>query len=310
MMFSPNVRLQIVFALAGCLVFFAMSRVNADESVTDSVQAEPSYLLRYDLKQGETLKYQVTHVAKTKTRIRGKDELTNVRSLSTKVWTVKDVDASNGQMTFEHMVQDTELSQQIGDAEELRWDSKSENDPPYQFEAVRATLGKPLATVAINGQGQEKERQNHAGTQANLGMGGLTIPLPATPIKIDDNWAVPRETHVRLPNGEIKKIQVRELYTLKKVQTGVATIDVQSQPITPIDDAKVKSQVVQQLSNGTIKFDIDAGHVLSKQLDWDETVVGFEGAESMMEYRARLTETLLEEQTEVAATSIEQLKLR
>ena len=297
---------MVATAVVGLLLSVGVSS-RADEA---TVQAEPSYLLRYDLKANETLKYQVTHVAKTKTRIRGKDELTNVRSLSTKVWTVKGVDASNGQMTFEHMVQDTELSQQIGDAEEIRWDSKSGENPPYQFEAVQATLGKPLATVSINGQGQEKERQNHAGTQANLGMGGLTLPLPATPIKVGDNWAVPRDTHARLPNGEVKKIKVRELYTLKKVQTGVATIEVQSQPITPIEDSKVKSQVVQQLSNGTIKFDIDAGRVLSKQLDWDETVVGFEGAESMMEYRARLTETLLEEKTEVAATSIEQLKLR
>ena len=213
-------------------------------------------------------------------------------------------------MTFDHMVQDTELSQQIGDATEIRWDSKSDEAPPYQFEAVKATLGKPLATVRINGQGQEKNRVNHAGTQANLGMGGLTLPLPAHAIKVGDNWAVPRETQARLAGGEVKRIKVRELYTLKKVKTGVATIDVRSQPITPIGDAKVKSQVVQQLSNGTIKFDIDAGRVLSKQLDWDETVVGFEGAESMMEYRARLTETLIEEQSEVAANSIDQLKLR
>lgn len=48
------------------------------------------------------------------------------------------------------------------------------------------------------------------------------------------------------------------------------------------------AQVVQQLSNGIIRFDIDNGHMLSKQLDWDETVIGFQGANSLMEYRIDL----------------------
>jgi hypothetical protein len=34
--------------------------------------------------------------------------------------------------------------------------------------------------------------------------------------------------------------------------------------------------------------------MLSKQLDWDETVVGFSGPNSLMEYRARMTEQMLD----------------
>ncbi len=70
--------------------------------------------------------------------------------------------------------------------------------------------------------------------------------------------------------------------------------------LTPIDEESIKAQLVQQLSNGTIRFDVDAGRVLSKQLDWDETVVGFQGANSLMEYRARLTETLVKEPVRTA----------
>jgi hypothetical protein len=70
--------------------------------------------------------------------------------------------------------------------------------------------------------------------------------------------------------------------------------------LTPIEAASVKAQIVQQLSNGTIKFDVDAGRVLSKELDWDETVVGFQGENSLMEYRARVTEKLLDGPTRTA----------
>jgi len=87
---------------------------------------------------------------------------------------------------------------------------------------------------------------------------------------------------------------VRELYTLKKVKTGVATLSVRSQPLTPLNEESVRAQVVQQMSNGEIRFDVDNGYMLSKQLDWDETIVGFQGANSLMEYRARFSEKLVD----------------
>ncbi len=59
----------------------------------------------------------------------------------------------------------------------------------------------------------------------------------------------------------------------------------------------MKSQLIQQLSRGEIKFDIDAGRVISKRLDWDENVIGFSGADSNMKYLARFTETLVQAQT-------------
>ena len=49
------------------------------------------------------------------------------------------------------------------------------------------------------------------------------------------------------------------------------------------------------LANGSIKFDIDAGQVISKELEWDETVVGFNGPSSNMEYLGRITESLVSE---------------
>jgi hypothetical protein len=49
-----------------------------------------------------------------------------------------------------------------------------------------------------------------------------------------------------------------------------------------------EAQILQQLSNGTIRFDIDAGRMISKELAWDHQVVAFSGAGSVLEYSARL----------------------
>ncbi len=257
-----------------------------------------SCLLRYQLAEGELIRYEVEHLAKTKTRIRGTEDISNVRTISTKVWRVIDV-SQDGQFTFEHFIESVSMSQQHGDAEPLQWDSTSGEEPPSMFRAIADQLGQTIAEVRINPRGQEKSRKDDVGTKTDLGMGGLTIPLPEARVEIGDSWSVPRQVRARMPSGEVKVIKVRELYTLAKISAGVATIRVQSQPLTPIPSPKIKSQVVQQLSNGTVKFDLDAGRVLSKQLDWDETVVGFEGANSMMEYRARLTEEWIET-TEIA----------
>ncbi|MCC6511489.1 MAG: hypothetical protein IT423_20485 [Pirellulaceae bacterium] len=58
---------------------------------------------------------------------------------------------------------------------------------------------------------------------------------------------------------------------------------------------------MQQMSRGTIKFDMDKGRLISKQLDWDDEVVGFRGAETALKYSARFTEESLDEPSNVSA---------
>lgn len=290
-MFSPQSPLSCLppFArtavLVGLFFMFPLSAALA----ADSEQC----VMRYKLTPGEEIRFQVEHLANTKTRLDSTDIASSVRTVSTKVWRVTDVNAE-GEMTFEHFIEAVEMSQQNGDAEEILWNSESGEEAPRAFRSIADQLGKVIATIRINDQGQERERMDDKGTKTDLGMGGITIPLPEGPVKIGGQWSVPRQIRVRTEDGEVKLIKVRELYTLEKLSAGVATMSVRSEPLTPISTPKIKSQVVQQLSNGTVRFDVDAGRTLSKQLDWDETVVGFDGADSMMEYRARLTETMID----------------
>lgn len=250
--------------------------------------------MRYRFLPGEIVTYQVTHVAKTKTRIRGVEEISHVHTVSEKRWVVSEK-TDDDLMTFVHSVEAVEMMQQSGDAEELRWSSHSGETPPVIFETVAAQLKIPLSTITINHRGLETNREKHSGVDTNLGMGPLTLPLPEGRVQVGFSWSVPREIKARGETGEVKTVKARDTYTLEKVQTGVATLKVRSEILTPIEEASVKAQIVQQLSNGTIRFDIDGGRVLGKQLDWDETVVGFQGHNSLMEYRARFTEQLIDD---------------
>lgn len=85
-------------------------------------------------------------------------------------------------------------------------------------------------------------------------------------------------------------VRFRELYKLDKVSLGVATVSVRSEMITIITEPKEEAQVLQQLSNGTVRFDMQAGRMISKDLTWDKRVVDFAGPGSSMEYNSRLSE--------------------
>ena len=73
----------------------------------------------------------------------------------------------------------------------------------------------------------------------------------------------------------------------------MATIKVDSQILTPINDPAIEAQLIQRLSDGYVKFDIERGRVVSQQLDLDKHVIGFSGASSSMHYVNRFTEKLL-----------------
>ncbi len=283
----------LLFSLASLAIFGALFSSGICVHAEESAPEGEKYTLRYALDEGETIRYEVTHAAKTKTRIRGAEEISQVHTVSRRHWQVVKVSDSN--MTFDHVVDSVEMTQQQGDAEELRWDSQSGEEPPAVFKPVSKQLGRKLSTVTVDARGAETDRKNYGGTKASLGMGSLTLAFPEQPLAVGESWTVPREIKTRTESGEVKPIKIRELYTLEKVKTGVATLSLRSEPLTPIDEPSVRAQVVQQLSNGTIRFDIDNGRMLSKQLDWDETVVGFQGPNSLMEYRARLSESMVDD---------------
>ena len=283
--------------LVTAMLVIAAAPLIADDSGPSIVDdagssvADEAVTLRYRLTEGEQLRYRVTHVAKTKTTINGTEELSDMTSESVRHWDVTAADDTGA--TFDHVIDSVDMTQVDGEGDQRGWSSESGEEPPTRFQGVADKVGTVIATVTINPRGQELGRADDQSIKTDLGMGGLTLALPEAPVAVGSSWSVPREIRVRDDNGDRQTIKIQERYTLRKVKTGVAVIDVRSEPITPIRSQAVQSQVVQQLSNGTVRFDIDAGHLISKTLDWDENVVGFRGPASAMSYRANLTETLI-----------------
>ena len=288
------INFSIVFLLCATPSLLAEDDVAAKLDRATADLATEKYELRYRFDGGETIRYRVEHLATVDTRIAGNTQKTKSRSTSTKAWTV--TEATDRKMSFVHTIEDVDMWQKSSGRQEVRYDSRTDEVPPEEYEHVAKSLGKPLAVVTINRAGKIIARENKA-QHPDLGFGGLVVPLPAAKVKLGHTWTVPNTIRIRHRDGRVKEVKTRLQYRLEKVKTGVATISVRTQVLTPIHDVRLKSQLIQQLSHGEIKFDIDAGRVISKRLDWDENVIGFSGADSNMKYLARFTETLVQAQT-------------
>jgi hypothetical protein len=265
----------------------------------------PGFKLAYHFAPGETVRTKVVHLATVETKIKGTAQTTKSRTISTRVWRIKEVDAK-GNITFDNVVERLQMWNGVEGREEVHYDSDADKTPPAEFATVAASVGKVLATITIDPAGRIVSRQN-AQTHYNPGIGELTVPFPPAdkqPLKPGMTWSIPDELRLPAEDGTQKKIQTQQQYKLEKVEAGVATIKVTTQVLTPVNDPKLKSQMVQRLQNGTIQFDVDAGRLLHKQMDIDEEVFGFSGPESHMQYLARFTEELVKEPaTAKAATT-------
>jgi hypothetical protein len=180
----------------------------------------------------------------------------------------------------------------VGGRAEERYNSQTDKDIPAGYEMVATTVGKPITEAVIDDRGNVAKREDKF-PKFNLSVGDLVTPLPEKPIAVGESWDATDELRLPMKGGAIKLVKIRKVFKLEKVATGVATISLSTQVLTPVNDPHAEAQLMQHVTKGVIKFDIDAGRLLSRQLDWNDTVLGFEGADSSMVYLARFTEELI-----------------
>ena len=250
------------------------------------------YTLRYKFHPGETLRWDVVHRCRVRTTVGKTTKTVESTSRSVKLWRVTEV-KPDGSATFRHLVESVDMRQKLTGRREVRYNSRTDNRPPPEFEDLAQSVGVPLSIVTMDCHGKLIERQRKKVKASVQSEGHMTIPLPDQPVPTGHNWSFTRDVEVPLRAGGIKKIKLRQKFTLAGVKTGVATIRVANVILTPIDDPAIKSQVIQHESAGTVRFDVDAGRLLSQQVDLDKQVVGFSGKASSIHYVTRFTEKFL-----------------
>jgi hypothetical protein len=250
-----------------------------------------SYKLRYKFKPGETLRWEVEHRAKVRTTVSGSTQTAETLSTSIKIWKIESVD-ENANAKFIYSVERVKMTQKFDGRQETHYDSETDATPTGAYAKVAEAVGKPLAELTLDALGAVVKREERYVQAAPL-QDNITLPLPEKALTVGEEWTTPADITVTLPQGPVKKIKARQFYRLESVDDGVATIHLETQVLSPINDPAIESQIVQSKANGTVRFDITAGRIISQQSDIDEHVNGFQGPASNLHYVTRFTEKLL-----------------
>lgn len=265
------------------------------QRATNKINQQQKYKLEYKLQKDEEIRWVVEHTVSTKFQMAGELEESTSRSETTKMWKVANVDTV-GNMTFVHQLESINMWQQVGEAEPVAYNSKTDKTIPDEYKSVAENVGKPLVVFSISPQGKILDRKSNL-RQDNFGVGNVTIPLPDEAIPVGFKWNVPSVLEATDEQNRNKKLKARVLYELARVKDNNAFIKFRTEVLTPVTSEKVKSTIMQQMTDGYIVFDMKKGRPVLKQVEWDEKAQGFEGPDSFLKYVGRMSEKLADNAT-------------
>jgi hypothetical protein len=297
---------SLPLSLALVLLAVCAGRIAADPPEPAAADPEPvKYTLRYTFQPGETVRWEVLQQARVRSTIGETTQVAETVTRSVKAWRVTDT-APDGTATFEHFVERVDMRHKFTGQPEVRYNSVTDDEPPPGYQNVAESVGEVLSVVELSPQGEVLHRERKRVRAAAQNREGLmTIPLPEEPVAIGHTWRFPCTVELPLDNGTIKRVKTLQTFKLCDVKTGVATIEVGTQILTPIHDPAIEAKLVQREQSGTVRFDVDAGRVLRQQMDLDRRVVGFapNNPASSLHYVTRFTEKLLPDAPQVAGRS-------
>ena len=278
-----------------CSTYFAHGQT---EESSDSTE---EFSLTYKFQLGEVLRYRVEHTADIRSTMEGTSQQAETKSDSIKSWKVTDV-LPNGEMEFVHLVEVVRMSNRVPNRAPVEFDSESDKSPPAGFEQVARAVGVPLSVIRITPTGEIVSREEKHPQPPVTDDMPITLQLPDAPVAVGEQWdesySVPAETK----SGAAIQVQTRRVCTLESVKNGIATIGVEYQILTPVN-AFVESNLVERLTKGTVRFDIEKGRIASQKHEVDRRILGFAGDSSVLHHVSRMEERLLKADERLARKS-------
>lgn len=276
----------------GLVIVFVVMAYQASEKTALGSTNEITYKLEYHFQVGDVIDMDVRHRSLTETTIGTTRQSTETSTDSLKTWRVIHV-SEKGLATLEQSVDKVTMTSRTTDRGELRWSSSGNDPPPPGYETVRKSLGVPLTRLIVDRTGRIIQRQDLLPIpQGNTGD-LVVVPLPDNQVTRGESWIVADELVIEAPHAGRKAVRTRLRYQLEKVEDGIATISVDTTVLTPIDDPRLQARLLERIWDGTIRFDIQGGRILSRSTSTDRRVVGFEGPQSSVRYKASLEERLI-----------------
>ncbi|MCA9053842.1 MAG: hypothetical protein KDA75_08390 [Planctomycetaceae bacterium] len=271
------------------------------------------HLLRYQFHAGEILRYVVND--ESEVEIEQASDGTTVK-YSTKTWKqqrVKSVD-SEGNAIIQVQLNRVKMTAE-GAEGKIEFDSNEPGTPPAQFAHVVDSIGRTLVEMTVNPTGKvtaiqrpgHRQEKSHEISPAHLERDSHgPISFPEQTLAIGDSWSERFDVPVMLEETRLtRNIKLQRTCTLTQVDGAVATIDVETIVLTPVNDPKISAQLIQRTPSGVLQFDLERGVVLTKRTFLHNQVVGHEGAGSKLKVVRTYVEALDASDSKLTAVTVE-----
>lgn len=273
------------------------------EAAISGVAEEQLYLLAYRWTEGTELVWDCDQSTSTRTRMGGTTESTSARTSWQCRWVTGPEDSA-GNLRFSSNVDWFTLWQQYDEQPPVTFDSRKSDDVPDEFVSVSDQLAPKPTQFVISPQGRLIRQESGAGSK-NVGLSEITIPLPDRPVPAGTSWHVPRELTVRDDDKTVVRVALRTQWQLSRVVENRAYLSFQTEVLTPGLSATIQSQLMQNLARGYVIFDLQRGLPIYRETEWNEKVQSFAGADSFLQYTAKVTERLRQDERVAAVPAKE-----
>jgi len=269
------------------------------ESVT-ATEPEETYVLRYQFSDGQQLRYRSEQESTVDAQAEGARKTDVSKVEQQRLFTVNDVTdegIAHLVMQFEHV----RMQIQSDDKPPVVFDTTMKpSEIPRLFQQAAHRLKGSAARYKLTATGKvateetdaaevesdDKTPENDAST--------FLIPLPAEAVAIGDTWKSESTVTVRVTAEISRDVVILQTFRLKDVQDGIATISFHSSVKSKTPSVTVRAQLIQASPRGVVEFDIERGLMLTREIKFDETVLGALGPRTVLASWGKTRERLLE----------------
>lgn len=251
-----------------------------------------SYLLRYQFKDGEQLRYQTTQTMTQEAVGENQRKIDISTVMQKRRFQVTDV-RKNGDASATMQFEKVHMELKSGDLDPIVFDSSMTlKEVPRLYQAAARKLRGVAPEFELSAAGIKLDKEG-VEIAPEKGRACFMVLLPQNEVRIGDTWKSTLEVEVRLTTKVNRTIRLLRTHRLTKVEDGIAHITVSTSVMSPVVSVQVKSQLLQATPQGTIQFDIARGRVVRRELNFDKSVLGAFGAGTMLSAKGKTVEELL-----------------
>lgn len=256
--------------------------------------------LRYRFETGQVVRYAVVMNDDYKIHVGVTTEEPYSHQNSTKSYRVKSVNP-DGSAELELTIEEIAL-EIFQNGEKLKFNSKDKETKDRQpvFLALEGLIGKPHLKLTISPQGEISNytplvAKDQVPNDPESAAFDVLIALPEKSVAVGESWKEDLTVKIGIAGtpGLQKPVRVQRNYTLKSYENNLATIEIKTRVLTVLEEAEEQMQLLRRRPQGTVVIDTKRGLLVSKQLNQDNEVTGFDMGASVINFRQKQEEKLL-----------------